>query len=317
MVTERENSVQKRQQCYKLLSTSSWSGGSVTSWQFLCLMCGVDGGCQMFVTGVAGVLCVWHSFKSIPEHDRTNKGWYLSLRDATVTTSACRCDNDETWFAGILRIRLSTGKKGGSFTACLTLGHHSGSTRTPRRVLPAPEKASSQWKSSRLRRSETIRVAWLKRRHTSPCEASRLQLDRRWQNPYCTRLWCRHGHDKVTRCLLHSSVRCPRPPARKAWAYCNMCETILCKEALEIFNQVGFDCYLRSVIPLFLFMCILINVFQVLPVGEKVYLRIADDRGWTCSRGCRAGEPLLKEVAGDIVEDKWVSRCTTRTCHVL
>lgn len=42
---------------------------------------------------------------------------------------------------------------------------------------------------------------------------------------------------------------------------------------------------------------------QLLPVGDKTYLRIGDDRGWTCMKTGKDGEPLLKEVPGMIEED--------------
>lgn len=35
-----------------------------------------------------------------------------------------------------------------------------------------------------------------------------------------------------------------------------------------------------------------------------LWLRIADDRGWTCGGSTKDGEPCLEEVAGELVEDK-------------
>ncbi|CAM9886122.1 unnamed protein product, partial [Ectocarpus sp. 12 AP-2014] len=47
-----------------------------------------------------------------------------------------------------------------------------------------------------------------------------------------------------------------------------------------------------------------VEVVQLLPVGEDhLWLRLADERGWTCGRHSRDGEPCLEQVAGDIVED--------------
>ncbi|CAM9665996.1 unnamed protein product [Ascophyllum nodosum] len=37
--------------------------------------------------------------------------------------------------------------------------------------------------------------------------------------------------------------------------------------------------------------------------GDMLWLRIADDRGWTCGRHSKDGEPCLVEVAGEIVDD--------------
>ena len=39
-------------------------------------------------------------------------------------------------------------------------------------------------------------------------------------------------------------------------------------------------------------------------MGDMLYLRIADDRGWTCGRHSKDGEPCLMEVPGDITEEK-------------
>lgn len=43
---------------------------------------------------------------------------------------------------------------------------------------------------------------------------------------------------------------------------------------------------------------------KVLPKGGKIYLRIAEDRGWACARASKDGPELLKIVDGEIVEDK-------------
>lgn len=44
---------------------------------------------------------------------------------------------------------------------------------------------------------------------------------------------------------------------------------------------------------------------QLLPVSDDMlWLRLADERGWTCGRHSKDGEPCLEKVAGEIVEDK-------------
>eukprot|EP00752_Nemacystus_decipiens_P009380 g8383.t1 len=50
-----------------------------------------------------------------------------------------------------------------------------------------------------------------------------------------------------------------------------------------------------------------VEVVQLLPVGEDhLWLRLADERGWTCGRHTKDGEPCLDQVAGEIVEDSRV-----------
>eukprot|EP00904_Undaria_pinnatifida_P007215 jgi/Undpi1/3623/HiC_scaffold_16.g06993.m1 len=64
-----------------------------------------------------------------------------------------------------------------------------------------------------------------------------------------------------------------------------------------------------------------IEVTQLLPKGDDMlYLRIADDRGWTCGRHSKDGEPCLEEVAGDIAEENRVytmPKSLDPTTHVL
>eukprot|EP00903_Cladosiphon_okamuranus_P011080 g10459.t1 len=64
-----------------------------------------------------------------------------------------------------------------------------------------------------------------------------------------------------------------------------------------------------------------LEVVQLLPVGEgQLWLRLADERGWTCGRHTKDGEPCLEQVAGDIVEDNRVyelPRNLEQVTHIL
>ncbi|WP_411024201.1 hypothetical protein, partial [Salmonella sp. s58408] len=59
---------------------------------------------------------------------------------------------------------------------------------------------------------------------------------------------------------------------------------------------------------------------QLLPMGDMLYLRIADDRGWTCGRNSKDGEPCLVEVLGDITDEErmyTLPKSLDPTTHVL
>lgn len=64
--------------------------------------------------------------------------------------------------------------------------------------------------------------------------------------------------------------------------------------------------------------CVSPSLTQVLTNKEKVYLRIANERGWTYAKnpGDVADSVLFEEISGDIAEDTWVPVCQS-SCFCL
>lgn len=48
----------------------------------------------------------------------------------------------------------------------------------------------------------------------------------------------------------------------------------------------------------------LFDSVQVLTNKEKLFLRIANDRGWTYAKNPTDGSTLFEEISGDVAKDK-------------